>query len=205
MSATRALAYAQAHSGRFVEELKEFLRFPTVGGQPRHSGDMRRCAAWLAAHLRAVGLDDVRVVPTARHPIVLASWRRRRDRPTVLLYGHYDVQPAEPLLEWRSPPFEPTRRGDDLFARGASDDKGQLFIHVKALEAYLRTAGALPVNVCCIFEGEEEIGSASLKAFIARHHRRLAADAAVMSDMPMRGPGRPALTYAMRGGLSAEL
>jgi acetylornithine deacetylase/succinyl-diaminopimelate desuccinylase-like protein len=126
-------------------------------------------------------------------------------RPTVLIYGHYDVQPADPLSEWRSPPFEPVTRGDNLYGRGASDDKGQLFAHVKALEAYLRTMGHLPVNVKCLFEGEEEIGSPSMAAFLRRHRDRLAADVAVLSDTRMLGPDRPAITYLLRGMLSLEL
>ena len=126
-------------------------------------------------------------------------------RPTVLIYGHYDVQPAEPLDEWRSPPFEAVVRGNDLYGRGASDDKGQLFAHMKALEAFLQTRGKLPVNVKCLFEGEEEIGSPNLPAFLRRHRQALAADAAVLSDMPMLAPNRPAITESMRGALSSTL
>jgi acetylornithine deacetylase/succinyl-diaminopimelate desuccinylase-like protein len=204
MSLSRAIAYAQAHRPRFVAELKDFVRFPTVSAQPKHAGDINKCAAWLANHLRRTGLKDVKVIPTARHPLVYASWRRGR-QPTVLIYGHYDVQPADPLSEWRSPPFQPIVHGDDLYGRGACDDKGQMFAHVKALESCLRTTGKLPVNLKCLFEGEEEIGSPSLLPFLERNKGALAADVAVMSDMPILAAHRPALTYAMRGGLSLEL
>jgi len=198
-------AYARAHRRRFVEELKEFVRFPSVSAQPAHAGDVRRCAEWLAAHLARVGLDNARVIRTPRHPIVYADWRHAPGRPTVLVYGHYDVQPPEPLAEWRTPPFEPTLRGEDLYGRGTSDDKGQLFTHVKALECLLRAGPGLPVNVRCLFEGEEEIGSPNLKAFIERNHRALSAGVVVLSDTRMLGPNRPAITYALRGGLSMEL
>jgi acetylornithine deacetylase/succinyl-diaminopimelate desuccinylase-like protein len=122
-----------------------FVHFPSVSAQPKHANDVKNCAAWLAAHLRGIGLENVAVVPTARHPIVYGDWRHAPG-PTVLIYGHYDVQPADPLSEWRSPPFEPAVRGEDLFGRGASDDKGQLFAHIKAVESCLRAAGRLPVN-----------------------------------------------------------
>jgi len=205
MGAVPALAYARANRQRFLAELKEFIRFPSVSAQPRHAQAVKRCARWLAGHLRQIGLDDVGVVSTRRHPLVHGSWQRAPGRPTVLVYGHYDVQPADPLAEWHSPPFDPTVRGDDLFGRGACDDKGQMFVHVKALEAYLQTSGALPVNVKCLFEGEEEIGSPNLLPFIARNEDLLAADVAVMSDTPMLGRGRPAIHHATRGALYLEL
>ena len=195
----------QPHRARFVEELKEFVRIPSVSSQPKHAGDVKTCAAWLAKHLRGVGLEHVKVIPTKRHPIVYADWLHAGARPTVLIYGHYDVQPVEPLSEWRSPPFEPVVRGDNLYGRGASDDKGQLFTHVKAIEYYLRTLGRLPVNVKCLFEGEEEIGSPNLQSFLSQHEQALAADIAVMSDTRMLAPDRPAITYALRGALSLEL
>ncbi len=199
------LAYAQAKRPRFVAELAEFIRFPTVSAQPKHAGDLKECAVWLADHLRHVGLEHIKVIPTPRHPIVYADWLHAPDRPMVLVYGHYDVQPPDPLPEWRSPPFEPTVCGDDLYGRGASDDKGQMFVHIKALESYLRTSGELPVNVKCLFEGEEEIGSPNLPSFLARHKDALAADVAVLSDMWILAPDRPAITESLRGGLSVEL
>ena len=202
---SRPIIYAQTHGQRFVKELRELVRFPTVSAQPEHVDDLKQCAAWLGSHLRQIGLENVQIVPTSRHPLVYAEWRHAPGRPTGLIYGHYDVQPADPLREWHSAPFEPTVRGNDLYGRGACDDKGQMFAHVKALESYLRTIGRLPANVQCLFEDEEEIGSPNLPPFLARHKRALAADVAVLSDMPILAPDRPAITYAMRGGLSMEL
>jgi acetylornithine deacetylase/succinyl-diaminopimelate desuccinylase-like protein len=201
----RALNYARSHGSRFLSELKEFLRFPSVSSQPQRRVDVKKCAHWLARHLQHVGLERVRVVPTRGNPIIYASWLRAPERPTLIIYGHYDVLPGEPIAEWRTPPFNPTVKGQDLYARGAADDKGQLFCHVKALESYLCTAGALPVNVKCIFEGEEEVGSTHLLPFIERNRRALRADAAVISDTKMLAPGRPAIGYAQRGGLRAEI
>jgi acetylornithine deacetylase/succinyl-diaminopimelate desuccinylase-like protein len=205
MSALRAIAYARAHRKKSLAELMEFVRFPSISAEPKHKGDVARCASWLAQHLRGIGLQDARVVATAGHPLVFASAPASPRCPTLLIYGHYDVQPADPLDKWLTPPFEPSIRGADLFGRGACDDKGQAFAHVKALEAYLRTAGARPVSVKCLFEGEEEIGSPNLPAFLARNARGLAADAAVVSDAPMAGPGKPVIHYGERGALSLEL
>jgi len=193
------------HDRRALAELAQFIRFPTVSSQPKHAGDIRRCAAWLAEHLVGIGLRNVRVFQTSRHPIVYADWLLAARRPTVLVYGHYDVQPVDPLNEWNSPPFDPVVRGGNIYGRGACDDKGQMFAHVKAMESYLRTRRALPLNVKCLFEGEEEIGSPNLGPFIKRNAHALAADVAVMSDTRMLGPDRPAITYALRGGLSIEL
>ena len=206
MKPLHALAYARRHRSRFVEELKRFVRFPSVSNQPKYARDVRRCAAWLAAHLQRIGLQQVRIIPTKRHPIVYASWRHARGRPTILIYGHYDVQPPEPLNEWHTPPFEPVVKNNNLYGRGACDDKGQLFTHVKAIESYLETQRALPLNVRCIFEGEEELGgSANLEAFVRRNRSALRADAAVISDTRMLGPGQPALGYSQRGNIRFEL
>jgi len=198
-------SYARRNAGRFVGELMDFVRFPSVSAQAAHASDVRACAVWLAGQLRRIGMEHVSVIRTPRHPIVCADWLHAAGRPTVLIYGHYDVQPPDPLAEWQTPPFEPAVRGDDLYGRGASDDKGQMLCHVKALESFMQTAGALPVNVRCIFEGEEEVGSPSLQAFLERHKDALRADLAVMSDMRMVAPDRPAITYALRGALSLEL
>jgi acetylornithine deacetylase/succinyl-diaminopimelate desuccinylase-like protein len=205
MSTDRALSYARRQRPRFVEELKEFVRYPSISSQPRHSSDVKRCAGWLAAKLKRAGMETVEVVPTRGHPIVYAAWKRARYRPTVLIYGHYDVMPADPVREWKTPPFEPVVRGEDLYGRGSSDDKGQLFTHVKALESYLKSDRMLPVNVKCIFEGEEETGSAHLASFISRNKGALRADAAVMSDTRMLSPNRPAIGYSQRGVLMLEL
>lgn len=204
MRPTRALQYSRTHHSRFVSELKEFLRFPSVSSQPERSTDVRKCAAWLARHLQSIGLDRVRIIPTRGNPLVYASWQRHKNLPTLLIYGHYDVLPGEPLAQWKTPPFTPTVKGPDIYGRGTADDKGQLFCHVKALEAYLRS-GNLPINVKCLFEGEEEIGSTHLLPFIERNRHALGADAAVISDTRMLGPGRPAVSYAQRGGLRAEI
>lgn len=199
------LAHARAHRARFLEELKRFIRFPSVSAQTKHAGDVRRCAQWLAGHLKGIGMNGVRLIATPRHPIVYAEWTGAPGAPTVLIYGHYDVQPPDPLKEWTTPPFEPTVQGRYLHGRGACDDKGQLFAHVKALESCLKTSGRLPVNVKCLFEGEEEIGSPNLKPFLTKNAGKLAADAAVMSDTRMLGPKQPALTYSLRGGLGMEI
>jgi acetylornithine deacetylase/succinyl-diaminopimelate desuccinylase-like protein len=201
----RALNYARARRSKFVSELKEFLRFPSVSSQPKLAEEVANCAKWLARHLKGIGLDAVRIIPTAGNPIVYAQWLRVPGRPTLIIYGHYDVLPGEPLRAWRTPPFTPTLKNDNLHARGASDDKGQLFSHVKAIESYLKTANALPVNVKCVFEGEEEIGSPHLTSFIVKNKRGLRADAAVISDTRMLAADRPAISYAQRGGLRAEL
>jgi len=202
---SHALHHARTHRAQFISELKEFLCIPSVSSHPERKDDMTRCAKWLARHLRQIGLERARVVPTQGNPLVYASHRRRKDKPTLLIYGHYDVLPGEPIAKWSTPPFSPTIKGSDLYARGASDDKGQLFCHVKAIESFLRTQGSLPVNVKCLFEGEEEVGSTHLLPFIARHKNALRADAAVISDTRMLAPGRPAISYAQRGGLRAEL
>ena len=205
MDPHRALKYARTHRAAFVSELKEFLRFPTVSSHPEYANDLKKCAHWLANRLQQIGLERVKVIPTKGHPIVYAAWQRTPARPTVLIYGHYDVLPGEPVREWRTPPFNPTILDGNLHGRGASDDKGQLFSHIKAIESYLKTQHALPVNVKCIFEGEEEIGSPHLTSFVARNKRALRADAAVISDTRMLAPDRPAISYAQRGGLRAEL
>ncbi len=199
------LSYAKTHAKRFLSDLIELVYFPTISAQSKHSQHLKQCAEWLAKHLCEIGLEHVRVVQTPRHPLVYAEWRHVLDRPTVLIYGHYDVQPVDPLDEWDTPPFEPIVRGNDLYGRGASDDKGQLFTHIKALESYLHTAGELPANVICLFEGEEEIGSRSLIRFIERNRKALKADVAVLSDMRILAPDEPAITYALRGTLSLEL
>ena len=200
-----ALAYAARQSSRFREELFDFLRIPSVSAKSEHDGDTRRAADWLAEQLRAAGLE-VEVLTTPRHPVVIAEWRKAGpSAPTVLVYGHYDVQPAEPLEEWSSPPFEPEIRDGKVFARGSADDKGQLLMHVKALEAALADGGQLPVNVVVLAEGEEEIGSPSLVPFVERHRDRLAADVVVISDSSMFAEGLPALLFSLRGLAYFEL
>ncbi len=199
-----AIAYARANRRRFLAELADFVRIPSISAQPRQAAAVKQCAAWLAGHLRKAGLGRVQIIPTAKHPIVYAQGPTVPGRPTVLVYGHYDVQPVDPVGQWQTPPFEPVVRDGALHGRGASDDKGQLFTHVKALEALL-SGGGLPVNIKYLFEGEEEIGSPHLAGFIERNRRALAADFVVMSDTRMLGPGHPSLTCSTRGQLGLEL
>jgi acetylornithine deacetylase/succinyl-diaminopimelate desuccinylase-like protein len=192
-------AYLDANAARIRDELFDFLRIPSVSARSEHAGDMRRAAEWLRTSLADAGLR-AEVIDTAGHPVVLGEWRDAGPgRPTVLVYGHYDVQPAEPLELWESPPFEPTVRDGKLFARGSVDDKGQLFLHVKAIEAHLRVRGTLPVNVIVLAEGEEEVGSAHLEAFVRTHRERLACDAVVISDSTMFAPGQPSILSSLRG------
>ena len=192
-----ALQYARAHRDRFLSELCQFLSIPSVSTQAAHKCDIERAAAWLRDGLDAAGFPHARVMPTGGHPVVYAEWMAAGPQaPTVLVYGHYDVQPPDPIGEWRSPPFQPTIVGDDVFARGASDDKGQSYIYVKAAESFHRTVGAPPVNVKCIFEGEEESGSSSLAPFVQAHADLLAADVALVSDTHMPGKDAPSIVYA---------
>jgi acetylornithine deacetylase/succinyl-diaminopimelate desuccinylase-like protein len=192
-------AWLTKHDQRIQDELFEFLRIPSVSARSEHAADVRRAAEWLRATLESIGLT-AETIPTAGHPVVLAEWRKARPGAlTVLVYGHYDVQPPDPLELWTSPAFEPTIRDDKLFARGAVDDKGQLWIHVKALEAHLAARGALPVNVIVLAEGEEEVGSEHLEAFIAENATRLKCDAVVISDSAMFAPGIPSILSSLRG------
>ena len=184
---------------RYLEELTQFIAIPSVSALPEHAGDMRRCAEWTADQLRTIGLQNVRVIDTPGHPVVYGDWLNAPGAPTVLFYGHYDVQPVDPLEQWISPPFEPTVRDDELFARGATDDKGQLFVHVKALEAHLAKTGALPINARVVFEGEEEVGSPNLDQFIRGHKDELACDVVVISDSGMFDKGVPSICYGLRG------
>jgi acetylornithine deacetylase/succinyl-diaminopimelate desuccinylase-like protein len=200
----RAIAYAREHRARFVAELVDLLRIPSVSTAPERAADVARAARWLADHLAGLGFE-ARVEPTDGHPLVRAEWLGASGRPTVLCYGHFDVQPPDPLALWTRPPFEPAVEGDVLYARGASDDKGQLFIHLKAAEAILRTAGTLPVNVKVLLEGEEEIGSPSLAAYLRRHRRALAAEAALVSDGALAAPDLPTITTGLRGLLYVEI
>ncbi len=184
---------------RYVDELKQYLAIPSISALPEHQADVRRCAEWTAAHLRQIGLDNARLMDTPGHPIVYADWLGAPGAPTILFYGHYDVQPVDPVALWQSPPFEATVRDGELFARGAADDKGQVFMHFKAVEAYLKQAGRLPVNMKFFLEGEEEVGSAHLDDFVRQHKDLLAGDVVVISDTAMIGKGVPSLCYGLRG------
>ncbi len=198
------VAYLHAHAREFEEELCDLLRIPSVSADSRHRGDVRRAADWLAAKFSALGLT-VETCETPGHPIVLAHSRPVPGAPTVLVYGHYDVQPPDPLSEWITPPFEPTRRDGNLYARGATDDKGQVLTHLFSTQAWLATNDDLPVNLKFLIEGEEEVGSEHLEAFIAAQRARLECDVVVISDTSQFGPGRPAVTYGLRGIAYFEL
>ncbi len=184
---------------RFQGELLDFLRIPSVSARSEHTEDVREAAVWVAGQMRGAGLS-ASVIDTPGHPVVLGEWREAGPgAPTLLIYGHYDVQPPEPLDEWVSPAFEPTIRDGNLFARGASDDKGQLFLHIKAVEAQLKGSGGLPVNLIMLAEGEEEVGSPNLVPFVRTHKERLACDAVVISDSSMFAQGLPSLLFSLRG------
>jgi acetylornithine deacetylase/succinyl-diaminopimelate desuccinylase-like protein len=196
---SEVLTYIDANLGRIRDELYDFLRIPSISAKAEHDADTRRSAEWLADRLRAAGLD-VQIEETPGHPVVLGEWRGAgEDAPTVLIYGHYDVQPPEPLDEWASPPFEPTERDGRIYARGSADDKGQLFMHVKALEAHLASSGSLPVNVVVLAEGEEEVGSPNLVPFVDANLDRLACDVVLISDTGMFAEGLPSLGFSLRG------
>jgi acetylornithine deacetylase/succinyl-diaminopimelate desuccinylase-like protein len=190
--------YLTEHDRRIHDELFDLLRIPSVSARSEHAADVRRAADWLSESLRKIGFEGS-IHPTTGHPIVLGEWRGAPGAPTVLVYGHYDVQPVEPLELWESPPFEPTIRDGRIYARGSVDDKGQLFLHVKALEAHLAVRGKLPVNVIVLAEGEEEVGSENLERFIEENAKRLASDAVVISDSSMFGPGQPSILSSLRG------
>ena len=200
------LDYLKRNQARFVAELCAFLRFPSVSAQPQHKKDMLACAEWLAEHCHHIGLD-ARVCPTNGHPIVLAKTPRTRSprRPHYMVYGHYDVQPPDPLDKWTSPPFEPRIQGRSIFARGTTDNKGQHFAHLKAVEAYLKTGTPLPCDLTFVIEGEEEVGSANLAKFLKSHRRELLCDAVVVSDTGMPDADHPALTYSLRGIIAFEI
>lgn len=182
-----------------IEELKEFLRIPSVSARSEHNGDVRRAAEWVRDAAIAAGLENATIMETAGHPVVYADWTHAHDAPTVLIYGHYDVQPAEPLELWTSPPFEPDVRDGDIYARGSVDDKGQVHLHLKGIDALMKQEGKLPVNVKLIIEGEEEIGSPNLAGFVRENADLLACDAVVISDTPMYDYDMPSITYGLRG------
>lgn len=190
--------FFDANDTRIQEELFEFLRIPSVSAKSENAPDVARAAEWLKTSMENAGLEAT-IYPTAGHPVVIGEWRNAPGAPTVLVYGHYDVQPPEPLNLWTSPPFEPTVRNGNIYARGSVDDKGQLFLHVKAIEAHLKTRGKLPVNVVLIAEGEEEIGSDNLEEFVEAQKDLLAAEAVVISDSAMFAPGQPSILSSLRG------
>jgi len=193
------LEYIENHRDQNLEELTEFLRIRSVSTKSEYKPDIERAAKWLAEKLRSAGMEKIEIYPTKMHPLVYAESKQIAGRPTILFYGHYDVQPAEPLNLWTSPPFEPAIRNGNLFGRGTADDKGQVHIHLKALEALFKTEGQLPLNVKVMIEGEEEVGSVSLWDFVVQHRNQLKADALVVSDTSMLAKGVPSITYGLRG------
>ncbi|MBF0454488.1 MAG: dipeptidase [Magnetococcales bacterium] len=197
--------FLQSDRSRCLDDLTRYLTFASISSDPNRQPDMVACADFTALLLEQAGLDAVQVHPTKGHPIVTASWRKAKDRPTVLIYGHYDVQPVDPLALWEQPPFSPHIKNERIFARGSADDKGQILMHIQAVRSILATRGALPVNVCFIIEGEEEFGSANLPNFLKNHQDMLQADVALISDSSMWDEGVPAITTSLRGLLFLEM
>jgi acetylornithine deacetylase/succinyl-diaminopimelate desuccinylase-like protein len=194
-----AADFVRANQSRHLDELKDILRIASVSTDPERAGDVKRAAEWVKARLLRAGCTKAEVHPTRRHPIVYGEWLGAPGNPTILVYGHYDVQPADPLELWTSPPFEPTIRDGRIYARGACDDKGQFIIHVNAFEAHLKTSGTCPVNVKFLIEGEEEIGSGNLEPFVAARKDLLSCDAVVVSDTAMFDKVTPSITHGLRG------
>ena len=202
----KVVDYIHVQRDRYVEELKQYLAIPSVSAIPQHHADVRRCAEWTAEHLRHIGLETVRLIDTPGNPVVYAEWLGAGpDKPTVLVYGHYDVVPAALEDGWETNPFEPVVKDGRIYARGATDDKGQLFIHVKALESYLKTGGKAPANVKFLIEGEEEVSSPNLKPFIEKHLDLLKANVCVVSDTSMPKIDEPSITHSLRGMTYIEI
>lgn len=201
-----AIDYAHQRQALFLEELKALLRIPSVSTLPEHKADVHRAAEFLAADLRCIGMEHVEVMETEGHPLVYADWLHAEGKPTCLAYGHYDVQPADPLDEWKTPPFEPTERNGNLYARGAVDDKGQMYMHLKALESLMKSSGGkLPLNVRVLLEGEEEVGGEQIAKFVKEHPERLKADFALVSDTELFAPELPTLCVGLRGMIYTEI
>ena len=198
-------AYIDARRESILAQLLDFLRIPSVSTDPEHAGDLKAAAEWVAHRLREAGPLTVEILETGGHPVVYGEWLGAPGRPTVLVYGHYDVQPPDPLGEWRSPPFSPEIRDERIYARGVSDDKGPMYIPIKTAEAFFATGGRLPINVKFLLEGEEEIGSPHLAGFVARHAGKLAADYALSADGAMWRPTEPSLTIGSRGLVALDL
>jgi len=197
--------YINSHKEKYVDELKDFLKIPSISTLPENKKDMQTATDFVANKLRGAGMENVNIIKTKGHPMVYADWMHAPGKPTVLIYGHYDVQPVDPIDLWDSPPFEPTIKNGNIFARGATDDKGQMYMHIKTVEAYFKTVGSLPLNVKFIIEGEEEIGSENLDEFVSKNKDKLKCDAVLISDTSLYGPNIPTLTYGLRGMCYMEL
>jgi acetylornithine deacetylase/succinyl-diaminopimelate desuccinylase-like protein len=198
-------AFVQTNQPRFLDELKNFLRIPSISTLPEHAADVQRAAQFVADGLQAAGLENIEIIPTKRHPLVYADWLHAPGKPTVLCYGHYDVQPADPLELWTSPPFEPSVRDGNIYARGSADDKGQMYMHVKAVETLRAVNGMLPVNLKFLIEGEEEVGGGSIANYVAENAAKLKADVALVSDTALYAPGIPTLCIGLRGLVYMEV
>jgi len=198
--------FVQQNQTRFFDELLEFLRIPSISTLPEHRQDVARAAQFVADGLTRAGLENVEVVPTDKHPLVYADWLGAPGKPTVLCYGHYDVQPPDPLELWKTPPFEPNIRDGNVYARGACDDKGQMYMHIKAVEALRHVhGGKLPVNVRFLIEGEEEVGGDSISRYVPLHKQKLKADVALVSDTELFADGVPTLCIGLRGLIYLEI
>jgi len=197
--------FVEQNKPRLLDELKTFLRIPSVSTLPEHVPDVRRAAEFVADSMKTAGLENIEIIATAKHPLVYADWLHAPGKPTVLCYGHYDVQPPDPLDEWISPPFEPVVRDGNLYARGSADDKGQMYMHIKAVEALLSTTGTLPVNLKFLIEGEEEVGGESVAKFVAENPAKLKADVALVSDTELFAEGLPTLCIGLRGLIYTEI
>ena len=193
------VSYINSNREKYVEQLKDFLRIPSISTLAANKNDMYTAANFVADKLRDAGMENVKIIETKGHPLVYADWLNAPGKPTVLVYGHYDVQPVDPINLWDSPPFEPTIKDGKIYARGSTDDKGQMYMHVKSVEAYFKTVGKLPLNVKFIIEGEEEIGSGNLEVFVNSNQEMLKCDAVLISDTSLYGPGIPTITYGLRG------
>jgi len=191
--------FINTNRDKYVDELKAYLAIPSISALPEHAADVKRCAEWSADEMRRIGMQNVRLIDTPGFPVVYGDWLGAEGAPTILFYGHYDVQPVDPLNLWDSPPFEATVRDGEIYARGSADDKGQVFMHFKAIEAHLKQNGKLPCNIKVILEGEEEVGSANLDNFVKAHKDELKADVVVISDSPMFDRGIPSICYGLRG------
>jgi acetylornithine deacetylase/succinyl-diaminopimelate desuccinylase-like protein len=197
--------YVRQNEPRFLEELKELLRIPSISTLPEHNGDTHKAAEYVAEKLRLAGLENVEIIETERHPLVYADWLHAPGKNTVLCYGHFDVQPPDPLELWETPPFEPSERNGNLYARGSADDKGQMYSHIKAVEALQAVHGKPPVNLKFLLEGEEEVGGISVAEYVAKNPEKLKADVALVSDTEMYAPGLPTLNIGLRGLVYMEI
>jgi len=195
----KVIDFINVNRDRYLEELKTLLAIPSISALPQHAGDVKRCAEWCAEEMRRDGLQNVKLIDTPGNPVVYGDWLGAAGAPTLLFYGHYDVQPVDPVNLWDSPPFEATVRDGEIYARGSADDKGQVFMHLKAIEAHMRQHGKLPVNMKLILEGEEEVGSTNLDDFVRSHKHELKSDVVVISDSPMFDRGIPSMCYGLRG------